>query len=122
MSQPSQPSQQGQPSQVRRLGAVIALREEDAEEYVALHRDVPEEVLETLRRANMRNYSIFRWGELLFAYLEYAGGDLAADNAMIAADPATQRWWSVVMPMQRTLRTSPEGDWWTPMDEVFRLD
>jgi L-rhamnose mutarotase len=116
MSQPSQSTT------VLRLGAVIALREEDAEEYVALHRDVPEEVLKTLRRANMRNYSIFRWGELLFAYMEYTGGDLAADTAMIAADPATQRWWSVVMPMQRTLRSAPEDDWWTPMDEVFRLD
>jgi L-rhamnose mutarotase len=116
MSQPSQPPT------VRRLGAVIALREEDAEEYVALHRDVPEEVLDMLRRANMRNYSIFRWGELLFAYMEYTGSDLAADTARIAADPATQRWWSVVMPMQRTLRSAPEDDWWTPMDEVFRLD
>jgi L-rhamnose mutarotase len=116
MSQPSQPAT------VQRLGAVIGLRDEDADEYVALHRDVPEPVLEMLRIANLRNYSIFRWGDLLFAFMEYTGANLAADLARIADDPATQRWWSVVMPMQRTLRAAPEDDWWTPMPEIFRLD
>lgn len=108
-------------SGVQRIGAVIALAEEGAEEYIRLHAAVPPEVLDVLKKANVTNYSIFRRGELLFSYMEYRGSDLAADMATMAGDPATQRWWDLVMPMQRTMRSSPEEDWWAPMEEVFHL-
>jgi L-rhamnose mutarotase len=107
---------------VRRLGAVIGLAAEGAEEYVRLHADVWPEVLDALRRAHVTNYSIFRRGDLLFSYMEYRGSDLASDMAGMAADPATKRWWEVVMPLQRTMRASTEDDWWAPMEEVFHLD
>ena len=67
----------------------------------------------------MTNYSIFLRDSLLFSYMEYRGSDLAADMASVARDSATQRWWDVVMPMQRTMRSSPDEDWWAPMVEVF---
>jgi L-rhamnose mutarotase len=54
--------------------------------------------------------------------MEYRGSDFEADMARVAADPATKRWWAIVMPMQRTMRSSPEQDWWVPMDELFHLD
>jgi L-rhamnose mutarotase len=54
--------------------------------------------------------------------MEYRGSDLAADMASVARDSATQRWWDVVMPMQRTMRSSPDEDWWATMEEVFHLD
>jgi len=107
---------------IQRLGAVIGLAEESAEEYIRLHAAVWPDVLEALRRANVTNYSIFRRDGLLFSYMEYRGSDLDADMASIANDPATKRWWDVVMPLQRTMRSSPDEDWWSPMDEVFHLD
>ena len=107
---------------VRRIGAVIGLAEESAPEYVRLHAAVWPEVLETLRRANVTNYSIFRRGNLLFSYMEYRGQDLASDMAAVAADPATKRWWEVVTPMQRTMRASADEEWWATMEEVFHLD
>jgi L-rhamnose mutarotase len=110
------------PAPVRRIGQVIELRDETAEEYIELHRAVPPGVLDALRRANVANYTIFKYGGLLFGYFEYYGADFEADMATIADDPVTQRWWSVVMPMQRSLRSSPEDDWWVTMDEVFRHD
>ena len=58
---------------VRRLGAVIGLARESADEYVRLHAAVWPEVLDALRRANVTNYSIFRRGDLLFSYMEYRG-------------------------------------------------
>ncbi len=114
--------QTGAAPAVQRIAAVIALEEESAEEYVRLHAAVWPEVLETLRRANVTNYSIFRRDSLLFSYMEYRGSDLVADMASVAGDPATQRWWDVVMPMQRTMRSSPDEDWWATMEEVFHLD
>jgi L-rhamnose mutarotase len=36
-------------------------------------------VLAAIAAANIRNYSIYRHDETLFAYFEYVGDDLAAD-------------------------------------------
>jgi L-rhamnose mutarotase len=109
-------------ARVLRVGQVIELRDETAAEYVELHRAVPPEVLEMLERAHITNYTIFRHEGLLFGYFEYRGSDFEGDMAKIADDPATQRWWSVVTPMQHSLRSSPEGEWWTTMEQVFRHD
>lgn len=109
-------------ARVLRVGQVIELRDETAAEYIELHRAVPREVLDMLERANITNYTIFRHDGLLFGYFEYRGSDFEADMARVAADPATQRWWSVVTPMQRTMRSTPEGEWWVTMEQVFRHD
>ena len=52
------------------------------------------EVLAVITKANIRNYSIFlREPEnILFAYWEYHGSDFAADAAVMAQDPAMQKW------------------------------
>jgi L-rhamnose mutarotase len=105
-----------------RLASVIGLPAENAAEYERVHAAVWPEVLERLRASNMTNYSIFRHGELLFSYLEYTGTDLDADNAAIAADAATQRWWEVCEPLQRPLPDRAPGEWWKPIPEVFHLD
>ncbi|HUY30535.1 MAG TPA: L-rhamnose mutarotase [Acidimicrobiales bacterium] len=113
-------ARQGAP--VRRVASVIGLAEEHAEQYLLHHRAVWPEVLDALSRAHVTNYSIYRHGDLLFSYFEYRGTDFEADMARIAADEATQRWWSIMMPMQRTLRTGPEDPWWTDLEEVFHLE
>lgn len=107
---------------VRRIGSLIGLVAESAQEYARLHSAVWPGVLEMLSRANVTNYTIFRHGDLLFSYMEYCGSDYEADMARIADDPDTKRWWAVMMPMQRTMRSSPDQDWWVPMEELFHLD
>ncbi len=42
--------------------------------------------------------------------------------AAMAADPVTQEWWSVCMPMQSPLETRKDGEWWASIDEVFHTD
>ena len=42
--------------------------------------------------------------------------------AAMAADPKTQEWWAVCMPMQAPLATRKEGEWWAGMEEVFHID
>jgi L-rhamnose mutarotase len=106
----------------RRVGAVVGLAAGALEEYTRLHRDVWPEVLDALRRAHVTNYSIYRHGDLLFSYYEYVGDDYEADMASIAADPATQRWWRLTGPLQRTLRVAPGDEWWLRLEEVFHLD
>ena len=105
-----------------RLASVIGLPAENVEKYERLHADVWPAVLERLRESHMTNYSIYRFGELLFSYLEYSGSDLDADNAAIAANQATLEWWAVCEPLQRPLPGRAPGEWWQAIPEVFHLD
>ncbi|MCF0209230.1 MAG: L-rhamnose mutarotase, partial [Bacteroidaceae bacterium] len=58
----------------------------------------------------------------LFSYFEYTGTDYEADMAKMAADPVTQKWWSIMEPLQRPIETRKEGEWWADMDEVFHFE
>jgi len=107
---------------IRRFGQVIGVKSEGIAEYERLHRAVWPEVLAMIHGCNIRNYSIFRHGNTLFAYFEYVGEDYQADMAKMAADPKTQEWWSVCMPLQEPLPDRSPGEWWTTMDEVFHCD
>jgi L-rhamnose mutarotase len=107
---------------VKRVASVIRLRPEKAAEYRALHADAWPGVLDALRAAHVRNYSIFLRDGLLFSYLEYDGENYAADMAKIAADETTQRWWQLTDPCQQPLETVADGEWWAPAEEVFHLE
>ncbi|HEY0756021.1 MAG TPA: L-rhamnose mutarotase [Ktedonobacteraceae bacterium] len=104
---------------MRRFGQVIGLRPGASAEYERLHAAVWPDVLATIAACNIRNYSIFRHGELLFAYFEYLGDDFEADMAKMAADPRTQEWWSLTEPLQVPLETRAPGAWWASIPEVF---
>jgi L-rhamnose mutarotase len=106
----------------RRVAHVIGLRPEAIEEYDRLHADVWPAVLDRLRASNIRNYSIYRYGTMLFSYFEYRGDDFDSDMANMAADAATQRWWSITVPMQIPVpEQTPEGGWFA-IPEVFHTD
>lgn len=68
---------------------------------------------------HLRNFSIYHKDGWLFSYFEYHGPDFAADRKRLAADPATQRWWAWMEPMQEPLATRAPGEWWAEMEEVF---
>jgi L-rhamnose mutarotase len=106
----------------RRVASVIRLRPEHEAEYRRLHADAWPGVLDALRAAHVRNYSIFLRDGLLFSYLEYTGDDYEADLARVAQDETTQRWWRLTDPCQQPLDTAANGEWWAPAEEVFHLD
>lgn len=105
----------------QRFGAVIRLRPEHEADYRRLHRAVWPGVLDALRGAHVRNYSIFLREGLLFSYLEYDGDDYQADMAAVARDEETQRWWALTDPCQEPV-DSADGAWWAPLEEVFHTD
>ena len=109
---------------MKRYAHVIGIRPETLDEYRRLHADVWPEVLDRIRRSNVRNYSIFlREPEnLLFSYYEYHGDDHDADMAAMADDPKTKEWWAICMPMQRPLEARRDGEWWAAMPSVFLME
>jgi len=107
---------------MKRVASVIGLTAENRGEYERYHAAVWPGVLARLTASNIRNYSIYRHGELLFSYFEYVGDDYDADMAAIAADPETQRWWAVQEPLQSPLPDRAEGEWWKELPEIFHHD
>jgi L-rhamnose mutarotase len=104
---------------VTRYGSVIGVRPEKLAYYKKLHAEPWPEVLDMIRLCNIRNYSIYQFGDRLFSYFEYVGEDFEADMAKMAADPRTQEWWRETDPCQFPLA---EGQKWVPMPEVFHTD
>lgn len=107
---------------MRRVAQVIAVKSEEIAEYEKIHAEVWPTVLDRLRKSNIRNYSIYRYENLLFSYFEYVGDDFDKDMAEIAADPETQRWWKVTDPMQNKVPEATENEWWHVIPEVFHTD
>ncbi|MEU0834121.1 L-rhamnose mutarotase [Streptomyces sp. NPDC005969] len=107
---------------MRRVAQVIRVRPEKVDEYCELHREVPEAVLDRLRRCHITNYSIHLLGDRLFSYFEYHGDDLAADLALMAADRATQNWWQLTAPCQQPVDEAAPGEWWASMEQVFLME
>ncbi len=106
---------------MKRMAMVIGIKPEHIPQYKKLHADVWPQVLAKISACNITNYSIFlREPEnLLFGYWEYHGKDFAADAALMAADPKTQEWWDICMPMQDPLDSRSKDEWWAMMEEVF---
>lgn len=112
---------------MKRYGQVIGVKTEKLEEYKRLHAAVWPEVLAMIHQCNIRNYSIYLrqmpdGRHYLFSYFEYMGTDFTADMAKMAADPATQRWWTHCEPCQEPLADRRQGQWWADMEEVFHFD
>jgi L-rhamnose mutarotase len=107
---------------MKRYGQLIGVKPEHFERYKKYHAAVWPEVLATITKCNIRNYSIFHRESQLFAYFEYTGTDFAADMARMAEDKKTREWWAIMEPMQDPLPNRKPGEWWTNMEEVFHLD
>lgn len=108
---------------MRRYAQVIQLLPHFRDEYIRYHEKVWPSVLSTIEACNIRNYSIFLHDSLLIAYFEYHGEDYEADMRKMAADPETQRWWSIMDPMQQPLaQAAKEGTRWLEVPEVFHFD
>ena len=63
---------------------------------------------------NNRFMSCEKYRELF----KYVGTDYEADMKKMAADPTTQKWWSLVHPLQQPL---PGETDWADMKEVYHL-
>ena len=107
---------------MKRFGQVIKLKPHKIEKYKKLHANAWPEVLKTINRCNMRNYSIFLKDDLLFSYFEYMGSDFDADMEQMAANPVTQEWWAACKPCMIPLEKREDGEWWSNLEEIFHLE
>lgn len=106
---------------MRRFGSIIKIKPEGREEYIRWHANPMPGVNEMIKECNISNYSIFIRGDYLFSYYEYIGDNYEADMEKMAADPVTQKWWSVVKPLMQPLEDREENEFWSEMQEIYYL-
>ena len=74
------------------------------------------ELLALMQRDGTRNFSIYRYGLLLFAYLERDAPPVTGTPI----DPIVWKWWKMMAPF---METNPDfSPWQEPMDEMFHAD
>lgn len=101
------------------FGQLGRLKKDKIEEYTRLHANPWPEVLHTIHKCNLRNYSIFLHGDLVFAYFEYIGSDYERDMADMAQDEATQKWWTFTKPCFVPYSMNSESEFYADMKQIF---
>jgi len=100
-----------------RTAFVLRVRPERVDEYVEAHEAVWPEMLDALRGAGIRNYTIFRNGNEMFGYFE--AEDLEAAGRYLEGQEVSARWQDAMAELleERVPDSGPP-----PLEEVFRLD
>ncbi len=101
----------------QRSAFVLDVRPERMDEYVQAHREVWPEMLDALRSAGIRNYTIFRHGNQMFGYFE--ADDVEAAARYLAEQDVSARWQDAMAHLleERVPESGPQS-----LEEVFRLD
>ncbi len=103
----------------QRVAFRLRVKPERLEEYKRLHREVWPELLNDMRAASIRNYSIFADGPELFGYLEC--DDWTAASAALAASDANRRWQAYMRDYLATPVDPSAPEPLRLLEEVFRL-
>jgi L-rhamnose mutarotase len=101
----------------QRTAFVLRVKPDRLDDYVEAHRAVWPDMLEALRGAGIRNYSIFRDGTQVFGYFE--AEDLEAAAAQLGAQEVCTRWQDAMAELLEE-RVPDEGP--PALEEIFRLD
>ena len=101
----------------QRNAFVLRVRPDKIDKYVAAHRGVWPELLEALRSAGIRNYTIFRNGNEMFGYFE--ADDVAAAELYLSQQEVCTRWQDAMSELleERVPDAGPPA-----LEEIFRLD
>jgi len=89
-------------------------------EYVRRHQEIWPEMVEVLKTAGIRNYSIFETDNRLFGYYECEKGVAWAQRVQ-AESPVVQRWNEFMRDILE-LEMDPNTGAQPELEQVFRLD
>ena len=94
------------------------------EKYRRYHQHVWPEVLESLRHVGVERMDIHLLGRQLVMCVELTDGlDFRHAFARhMASSPRVAEWEHLMKSLQEPSALASNGDWWTIMEPVFRLD
>lgn len=101
----------------QRSAFVLRVRPDRIDDYLEAHLRVWPEMLDALRAAGIRNYTIFRAANQVFGYFE--SDDLAAAGEYLNGQEVSARWQDAMAELleERVPDAGPP-----PLEEIFRLE
>ena len=106
----------------QRYAMAVRLKKEKREFYIENHANVWPEVLEELKKVNVKNYSIYLKEDFMFGHLEYAGDDFDGDMAEMQKIPIVDKWTKLMISCFTPFPNNEDNESWVMMDEIFHLD
>lgn len=103
---------------MQRMAFRMQIRPGTEGEYLRRHQEIWPEMVEALRDAGFRNYSIFRDGLTLFAYFE--SEDPLRTWRHISSNPINARW-AEMMSDILIVEPDPETGLPAPLPEMFHF-
>lgn len=100
-----------------RSAFVVRVRPDKVDAYVEAHDSVWPEMLDALRAAGIRNYTIYRSGNEMFGYFE--SDDLQRAGEYLAGQDVNRRWQDAMADLLDA-RVPDEGP--PPLEEIFRME
>ena len=98
----------------------VRLKDEKRDYYIKNHANVWPEVLDELKKINVKNYSIFLKEDFMFGYLEYDGIDFDGDMAKMQNIPIVDKWTKLMVGCFNPFPKNENTDW-VMMDEIFYM-
>ena len=89
------------------------------EEYRRRHDEIWPEMIDVLREAGVRNYSIFRHGLMLFGYFET--DDLEQTQRYLANSEVNRRWGESMVPVMK-MEIDPNTDFPYLLPRQWHMD
>ena len=110
---------------MKRFALTVMLKDdpEVIRKYEEYHADPWPEVLDGNYKVGVRRGFIYRYGRLLFMFLETVDDfDSERDGPKYMEDPRVRKWDEMMREFQEPVPGAPQGAKWVEMEEVFTWD
>ena len=110
---------------MKRFALTVMLKDdpEVIRKYEEYHADPWPEVLDGNYKVGVRRGFIYRYGRLLFMFLETVDDfDLERDGPKYMEDLKVRKWDEMMREFQEPVPGAPQGSLWVEMKEVFTWD
>lgn len=91
-------------------------------EYIKLHKNVWQDVLDSIKNSGIVNMEIFNKGNRLFMIIEANESfSFEAKAQLDANNPKIQEWENLMWVYQQKVPIAKEGEKWILLDTIFKL-
>ena len=105
----------------KRYAMAVRLKKEKKDFYIKNHSNVWPEILDELKKAKVKNYSIFLKDDFMFGYLEYDGNNFDKDMQEMQNIPIVDKWTKLMIDCFNPFPNNEGNDSWVMMDEIFYM-
>lgn len=110
---------------LRRYCLTLDLKNDEQliQEYEAYHKNVWQEILQSIKDSGIANMEIYRVHTRLFMIMEVTEDfTFEAKAKADAANPKVQEWETLMWQFQQPLPFAQLGEKWVRMDKIFQIE